>query len=75
MFKLDFVKCRAVKLQILICSALRSAHFTQGVKAKVQLKLSIFIGAKVEINPPKGFTPWVKLAEIEEKNFNLPPRY
>jgi hypothetical protein len=30
------------------------AHFTQGVKAKVQLKSSIPIGAKVEISPPKG---------------------
>jgi hypothetical protein len=28
------------------------AHFTQGVKAKVQLKSSIPIGAKVEISPP-----------------------
>jgi hypothetical protein len=29
-------------------------HFTQGVKADVQLKSSISIGAKVEIGP-KGF--------------------
>jgi hypothetical protein len=31
------------------------AHFTLGVKANVQLKSSIPIGAKVEISP-KGFT-------------------
>jgi hypothetical protein len=29
------------------------AHFTQGIKANVQLKSSIPIGAKVEINPPR----------------------
>jgi hypothetical protein len=29
------------------------AHFTQGVKAKVQLKSSIPIGAKVEISPQR----------------------
>jgi hypothetical protein len=38
------------------------AHFIEGVKAKVQLKSSIPIGAKVKISP-KGFTPGVK-AEI-----------
>ncbi len=31
------------------------AHFTQGVKAKVQLKSSIPIGAKSWNQPPKGF--------------------
>ncbi len=31
------------------------AHFTLGVKANVQLKSSIPIGAKVEITSPKGF--------------------
>jgi hypothetical protein len=36
------------------------AHFTQVVKAKVQPKLSIPIGAKVEISP-KGFTIQVKV--------------
>jgi hypothetical protein len=41
-----------------------SAHFTQGVKANVQLKLNIPIGAKVEISP-KGLTIGVK-AEIEK---------
>jgi hypothetical protein len=47
------------------------AYFTLGVKANVQLKSSISIGAKVEISP-KGFTLGVK-AEIEKKNvFNLP---
>jgi hypothetical protein len=30
------------------------AHFTQGVKAKVQLQSSIPIGAKVEIGPPRA---------------------
>jgi hypothetical protein len=41
------------------------AHFTQGVKANVQLKSSISIHAKVEISPPpKGFTLRVK-DEIE----------
>jgi hypothetical protein len=47
------------------------AHFTQGVKANVQLKSSIPIGAKVEISP-KGFTLGDK-AEIE-KNFSICPR-
>jgi hypothetical protein len=37
-------------------------------KAKVQLKSSIPIGAKVEISPPKGFTLGVK-AEIIKKFF------
>jgi hypothetical protein len=47
------------------------ARFTLGgVRADVQPKSSIPIGAKVEIGP-KGFTPGVK-AEIEKKNFNLP---
>jgi hypothetical protein len=46
------------------------AHFTLGVRANVQTKSSIPIGAKVEINP-KGFTLGVK-AEIEKKLFNLP---
>ncbi len=44
---------------------------TQGVNASVQLKLSIPIGAKVEINP-KGFTFKVK-AEIE-KIFSICPK-
>jgi hypothetical protein len=35
-------------------AALYQAHLSQGVKAKVELKSSISIGAKVEINP-KGF--------------------
>jgi hypothetical protein len=38
--------------------------YTQGVKANVQLKSSIPIGAKVEISP-KGLTIGVK-AEIEK---------
>jgi hypothetical protein len=46
------------------------AHFTLGVKANVQLKSSIPIGAKGEINP-KGFTLGVK-AEIQKIIFNLP---
>ncbi len=40
------------------------ADFTLGVRANVQLKSSIPIGAKVEISP-KGFTLGVK-AEIEK---------
>jgi hypothetical protein len=47
-----------------------TARFTLGVRANVQPKTSISIGAKVEIGL-KGFTPGVK-AEIEKKNFNLP---
>jgi hypothetical protein len=35
------------------------ALFTLGIKANVQLKSSIPIGAKVEISP-NGFTLWVK---------------
>jgi hypothetical protein len=46
------------------------AHFTLGVKANVQPKSSIPIGAKVEISP-KGFTLGVK-AELEKNLFNLP---
>jgi hypothetical protein len=45
------------------------APFTLGVRAHVQPKSSIPIGAKVEISP-KGFTLGVK-AEIEKKLFNL----
>jgi hypothetical protein len=46
------------------------ACFTLGVRANVQPKSSIPIGAKVEIRP-KGFTLGVK-AEILKKLFNLP---
>jgi hypothetical protein len=46
------------------------AHFRLGVKANVQLKSSIPIGAKVEISP-KVFTLGVK-AEIQKIIFNLP---
>jgi hypothetical protein len=47
------------------------AHFIQGVKANVQLKSNIHIGAKVEISP-KGFILGVK-AEIE-KIFSICPK-
>jgi hypothetical protein len=47
------------------------ASFTQGVKANVQLKSNIPIGAKVEISP-KGFTLRIK-AEIE-KIFSTCPK-
>ncbi len=47
------------------------AHFTLGVKANVQLKSSIPVGAKVEISC-KGFTLRVK-AEIE-KIFSICPK-
>jgi hypothetical protein len=46
------------------------ASFTQGVKAKVQLKSNIPIDAKVEMSP-NGFTVGVK-AELEKNLFNLP---
>jgi hypothetical protein len=46
------------------------ACFTLGVRAHVQPKSSIPIGAKVEISP-KSFTLGVKV-EIEKKKFNLP---
>jgi hypothetical protein len=49
------------------------AYFTLGVKANVQLKSSISIGAKVEIIP-KGFTLGVN-AEIEKKKFQSAPSY
>jgi len=55
--------------------ALRSAskdRFTLGVRANVQPKSSIPIGAKVEISP-KGFTQGVK-AEIGKKN-SICPKY
>jgi len=44
------------------------AHFTLGVRANVQPKSSIPIGAKVEISP-KGFTIRVEI----EKNFSICP--
>jgi hypothetical protein len=44
------------------------ASFTQGVKAKVQLKSNIPIDAKVEMSP-KGFTLGLK-SELE-KNFSI----
>ncbi len=46
--------------------------FTLGIRANIQPKSSIPIGAKVEINP-KGFKVRIK-AEIEKKKklFNLP---
>ncbi len=47
------------------------AHFTQGVKAKVQLKSNIPIDAKVEISP-KGFTLGVE-AKLEKKIFSICP--
>jgi hypothetical protein len=46
------------------------ARFTPGVRANVQPRSSIPIGAKVEISP-KGFTLGVK-AELEKNLFNLP---
>jgi len=49
------------------------AHFTQGVKAKVQLKSNIPIDAKVEISP-KGFTLGVE-AKLEKKSFQSAPIY
>jgi hypothetical protein len=49
------------------------AHFTLWVKANVQLKSSIPIGAKVETGP-KGFTLGIK-AEIEKKKFQSAPSY
>jgi hypothetical protein len=54
-----------------VASKYTKAHFTQGVKANVQLKSSICIGAKVEIGH-KGFTLRVK-AEIE-KIFSICPK-
>jgi hypothetical protein len=47
------------------------ARFTLQVRANVQPKSSILIGAKVEIKPP-GFTLEVK-ADIE-KNFSICPK-
>jgi hypothetical protein len=48
------------------------SSFTQGVKAKVQLKSNIPIDAKVEMSP-KGFTVGVK-AELG-KIFSICPNY
>jgi hypothetical protein len=53
------------------CCSHSEARFTLGVKANVQLKSSIPIGAKVEISP-KGFTLGIK-AEIE-KIFSIWPK-
>jgi hypothetical protein len=49
------------------------ARFTLGVRANVQPKSSIPIGAKVEISPT-GFALGVK-AEIEKKTFQSAPSY
>jgi len=46
-------------------------HFTLGVRANVQPKSSIPIGAKIEISP-KGFALGVKV-EIEKKTFQFAP--
>jgi hypothetical protein len=48
--------------------------FTLGVRANVQPKSSIPIGAKVEISLGKGFTLGVK-AEREKKTFQSAPSY
>jgi hypothetical protein len=58
-------------IQRLLYRSGNKAHFTLGVRANVQPKCSIAIGAKVEIGP-KGFTLGVK-AEIE-KNFSICPK-
>jgi hypothetical protein len=51
------------------------ARFTLGVKANVQPKFSIPIGAKVEISP-KGFTLGVKAErERKKKTFQFAPSY
>jgi hypothetical protein len=47
-------------------------QFTLGVRANVQPKSSIPIGAKVEISP-KGFTLGVK-AELQKNLFNVTPK-
>jgi hypothetical protein len=69
--KLHYMK-RSLKL-LKVSAKVRPA-FTLGVKAHMEPKSSIPIGAKVEISP-KGFTLGVKKAEIEKNIFNLPPRY
>ncbi len=53
------------------CCSHSEGRFTIGVKANVQLKSSIPIGAKLEISP-KGFTLGIK-AEIE-KIFSTCPK-
>jgi hypothetical protein len=51
------------------------ARITLGVKANVQPKFSIPIGAKVEISP-KGFTLGVKAErERKKKTFQSAPSY
>jgi hypothetical protein len=50
-----------------------SPLYTRSVKAKVQLKSSITIGAKVEIKR-QGLYTRVK-AEIEKKSFQSAPSY
>jgi hypothetical protein len=57
-------------IQRLLYQSGNKARFTLGVRANVQPKCSIPIGAKVEIGP-KGFTLGVK-AENRKKLFNLP---
>jgi hypothetical protein len=58
------------KIARLHLHAKTKTHFTLGVKANIQLKSSIPIGAKVEISP-KGFKLGVK-AEIQ-KHFQSAP--
>jgi hypothetical protein len=47
------------------------AHFTQGVKAKVQFKSSVLIAAKVEISP-KRFTLGLKSQGCKDFGIQLP---
>ncbi len=66
-FWIAFTKCL---LHCLLMYCFIKAHFTQEVKAKVQLKSSIPIGAKVEISSKgRAFTLGVKV-EIEKNLFS-----
>jgi hypothetical protein len=66
-FWIAFTKCL---LRCLLMYCFIKAHFTQEVEAKVQLKSSIPIGAKVEISSKgRAFTLGVKV-EIEKNLFS-----
>jgi hypothetical protein len=67
----NFADGTSSALFLLTSIFITKARFTLGIRANVQPKSSISIGAKVEISP-KGFTLGVK-AETE-KNFSICPK-
>jgi len=67
----DAYKLKGSRLGALTMHNVIQAFFTLKVKANVETKSNIFIGAKVEINP-KGFT--VRLKAEVQKIFSIYPK-